>query len=152
MDPQGMFCLTVTGAGKVKNSNWRDRFSRWMAGRYGEDELSRFLLIVSLILLVVNMFVRGPVIGTIVFALLIWVYFRMFSRNITARWKENQKYLQIRDRVKGFFHIGGADSSSSADYHIYRCPKCGQKIRIPKGHGKVEITCPKCRTRFRKRT
>lgn len=140
----------------MKRSNWRERFERWMAGRYGEDELSRFLLIVLLVLLVANMFVGNAVVGTVTAALLFWVYFRMFSRNTAKRWEENQRYLRIKEKIAGFFHIGQGKGSgqdnANADYRIYRCPKCGQKIRIPKGHGKVEITCPKCRTRFRKRT
>ena len=110
----------------MRNSNWRERFQNFMEGRYGQDELSHFLLIVTLIV-------------------------------ITARRaEENRRYLDVKDRVvsffKGFGSRSGHDSSAQADFRIYRCPKCGQKIRIPKGHGMVEITCPKCRTRFRKRT
>ena len=128
----------------MRNSNWRERFQNFMAGRYGQDELSHFLLVVTLIVIII----AG--------LLLVWVYVRMLSKDTARRAEENRRYLDVKDRVvsffKGFGSRGRHDSSAQADFRIYRCPKCGQKIRIPKGHGMVEITCPKCRTRFRKRT
>lgn len=132
--------------------NWRDRFNRFMYGRYGQDEFSRFLLGVALALLVISLFVRGSVFGILVLLILVYVYFRMFSKNIQARYAENQKYLQIKDRFLGFFRRNKNHAEDLKTNHIYRCPKCGQKIRIPRGKGMVEITCPKCRTRFRKRS
>jgi len=126
-----------------------------MQGRYGEDQLSRFQLILALILLVLNFFVRASVFGILAALDLVWVYYRMLSRDYDRRSAENRKYLQMKDRVTDFFRglkNGAGRSSAQSEYKIYRCPKCGQKIRIPRGHGMVEITCPKCRTRFRKRT
>lgn len=135
----------------MRNSDWRERFRNFMQGRYGEDQLSRFSLVVVLILIVLNFFVRTSVFGIIGALLLVWVYYRMLSKDTYKRAEENRKYLEIRDRIQAFFRRSSS-GSAQADFRIYRCPKCGQKIRIPKGHGMVEITCPKCRTRFRKRT
>ncbi len=131
--------------------NWRDRLNNFMSGRYGQDQFSRFLLIVCMVFLILSLFVRVPGLSLLVLVLLGYVYFRMLSRNISARYAENQKYLAIKDRFLGFFkNKGGAQRQG--DKVIFRCPKCGQKIRIPSGKGAVEITCPKCRTKFRKRT
>ncbi len=132
--------------------NWRDRFNRFMAGRYGQDDFSRFLLIVALVLLVLEFLFGIPGFGIVIFLLLGYVYFRMFSRNIPARYAENQKYLQMKNKAAALFGGRGAGRADQKTHHIYKCPKCGQKIRIPKGKGMVEITCPKCRTRFRKRS
>ncbi len=131
-----------------------------MQGRYGQDTLSRFLLVLSLIFLVLNFFIRTPVFGILAGLILIWVYYRMLSRDYDRRSAENRKFLELKERAASFFRgiRNGTTASPSGNtgsdpaFRIYRCPKCGQKIRIPRGHGKVEITCPKCRTRFRKRT
>ncbi len=131
--------------------NWRDRLNRFMYGRYGQDQFSRFLLMICMVLLILSFFVRIPGLSLLVLIMLGYVYFRMLSRNVTARYAENQKYLELKGRFLGFFKKGG-NAQSQGDKMIFRCPKCSQKIRIPKGKGMVEITCPKCRTKFRKRT
>ena len=132
--------------------NWRDRLNRFMYGRYGQDEMSRFLLIVTFVLLILDLLFHISGFGIIIMLLLGYVYFRMFSRNVTARYAENQKYLQMKNRFLGFFRGGRGHAGDLKTHHIYKCPKCGQKIRIPRGKGMIEITCPKCRTRFRKRS
>lgn len=132
--------------------NWRDRLNRFMYGRYGQDQFSRFLLAVCLVLLVLSFFVRIPGLSLVILVLLGYVYFRMLSRNVPARYAENQKFLELKDSVLGFFRGKSGRARKQGDHMIFRCPKCSQKIRIPCGKGMVEITCPKCRTRFRKRT
>ena len=132
--------------------NWRDRLNRFMYGRYGQDQLSTFLLIVCLVVLIIGRFVRIPGLTLITLALLGYVYFRMFSRNVPARYAENQKFLELKGRFLGLFGKRGRGAQKQGDNMIFRCPKCSQKIRIPSGKGLVEITCPKCRTKFRKRT
>ena len=132
--------------------NWRDRLNRFMYGRYGQDQFSRFLLIVCLVALVISFFVRIPGLGIVVLLLLGYVYFRTLSRNVTARYAENQKFLELKERFLGLFRRNGSHARQQQDHMIFRCPKCSQKIRIPCGKWMVEITCPKCRTKFRKRT
>ena len=132
--------------------NWRDRLNRFMYGRYGQDDLSRFLLIVAFVLLIVDLLFRPAGVGMIVLILLGYNYFRMLSRNVPARYAENQKFLQLKDRVLGFFRGKRGRAEDLKTNHIYKCPKCSQKIRIPRGKGMIEITCPKCVTKFRKRS
>lgn len=132
--------------------NWRDRLNQFMYGRYGQDQFSRFLLAVAFVLLILSLFVRIPGGSLLVLLLLGYVYFRMLSRNISARYAENEKYLRTKEQVLGFFRGKKNHAEDLKANHIYRCPKCGQKIRIPRGKGMIEITCPKCRTRFRKRS
>ena len=128
------------------------RFMEFMSGRYRADQLSRFTLAVSLILLVLNIFTNLRIIYLAALIVLAWCYFRMFSRNITKRSAENQKYLNMVWKSKVKFGKFKNRIVQSKDYHIYKCPSCGQKIRIPRGKGKICITCPKCRTEFEKKS
>ena len=128
------------------------RFMEFMSGRYGADQLSRFTLAVSLILLVLNIFTNLRIIYLAALIVLAWCYFRMFSRNITKRSAENQKYLNMVWKSKVKFGKFKNRIVQSKDYHIYKCQSCGQKIRIPRGKGKICITCPKCRTEFEKKS
>ena len=123
-----------------------------MQGRYGVDSLSRFLSIVLLAIIILGMFVRIPLSGTITLVILVILYWRMFSRNIPKRYEENQKFLQIRDKLLGRFSDFGSNMSQMKDYHIYKCPRCNQKIRIPRGKGHIMVRCPKCGYEFHKKS
>lgn len=131
---------------------FRDRLARAMYGRYGNDALNRFILVIVLILLVLSYVFRIRIINSVGLVLLILTYVRMFSKNITKRYNENMKYLQIRNQFLGWFRIKKLHLSQQKDYHFFKCPGCGQKVRVPRGKGKIEITCPKCRLAFIKRS
>lgn len=127
-----------------------------MQGRYGTDAFARFTISVSLILIVAAAFLRRSGLGAILdfagLALMVYTYFRIFSKNISKRYAENQKYLRIRGNIKKRWRREKNILNQRKTYHIYRCPGCSQKIRIPRGKGKIEISCPKCQTKFRKRS
>ena len=130
----------------------REKFQRFMQWRYGADELSRFLTMVGLILIVVNLFFRSVLLSYLVLAILIYCYYRMFSRNYSRRYAENQKFLSWRRRL----HLNPSrwkrEMEQRRYYHIYRCPSCRQKIRVPRGKGNIIVTCPKCHTEFQKKS
>ena len=128
------------------------RFSKFMQGRYGVDSLSRFLSVVLLVIIVLGLFIRIPFSGLITLALLIILYWRMFSRNIPKRYEENQKFLHIRDKFLGRVSSFGSNLSQMKDYHIYKCPRCNQKIRIPRGKGHIMVRCPRCGFEFHKKS
>lgn len=130
----------------------RYRFSKFMQGRYGVDSLSRFLSVVLLVIIILGMFIRIPLSGTITLVILVILYWRMFSRNIPKRYEENQKFLQIRDKLLGRFSDFGSNMSQMKDYHIYKCPRCNQKIRIPRGKGHIMVRCPRCGYEFHKKS
>ena len=123
-----------------------------MQGRYGVDSLSRFLSVILLAVIVIGMFVRIPLSGLISLVLLVILYWRMFSRDIPKRYAENQKFLQLRDRFLGNFSNFGSNMSQLKDYHIYKCPRCNQKIRIPRGKGHIMVRCPRCGYEFHKKS
>ncbi len=118
-------------------------------GRNGVDTLGRVCLGAALILVLLSgLLYKVPTLAAIVdfagIALLIYSYFRMFSRNIPKRYEENRKFQ------KKFQFLSRAAGDRTHRY--YRCPSCGQTIRVPKGKGKIEITCPKCHKTFVKRS
>ena len=117
--------------------------NRFMAGRYGQDRLNITLLVVGCVLCFVQMFVPsgvGFVLTILSETLLILSLFRCFSRNTYKRYNENRKFLLMIDRIK------------DRDHRYYACPKCRQTVRVPRGKGKISITCPKCREKFIKKT
>lgn len=143
-----------------------NRFSMWFAnmmrGRYGVDQLNRFLLIVALVLIVIDMFMRSRILHFLTIILLIYTYSRMFSRNIRARSTENQKFLQITSRFRG--NRGGYGNNSGRqggmsgfwkkkdpDHRILRCPGCSEKLRVPRNAGTIRIKCPHCGEQFTKK-
>ena len=130
----------------------RRRLEEFMQGLYGADEFSRFIMAVTLVLLILNMFTRIPLLYLLALVFLGYGYFRMFSRNISKRSSENYAYLQKTERIRAWFGKMKRRIVQSRDYHIYKCPSCGQKIRVPRGKGKICITCPKCRKEFEKRS
>lgn len=136
----------------------RDKFNKFMQGRYGVDELSRFTMGVALALIILTMFVNivnrsvGSVLDFLGIAAIVYAYFRIFSRNIQQRYAENQKFLQMTSKFRFRFNKEKDLMKQRKTHHIYSCPGCGQKIRIPKGKGKIEIECPKCHTKFVKRS
>ena len=126
----------------------RERMQGFMAGRYGTDQLSKLILWISLACLAVSMFTRLNVFYILGLVLLIYTYYRMFSRNVAKRYAENQKYLNWRYGFAARRNKRKVHWEQRKIYRFYKCPQCRQKVRVPKGKGKVAITCPKCRMEF----
>lgn len=118
-----------------------------MQGRHGNDRLNQFIMILALICLVISFF-GGNIFYLIALMLMIYAYFRMFSRKIYQRNAENQWYLKKEMIVRSFFQGKKKEMSQRRTHHIYKCPSCKQKIRVPKGRGRIEIRCQKCGTKF----
>ena len=133
-------------------NNWRDKLYRFMQGRYGRiDELGRFLMYLLFGLLLVSFFVRSSIFSLLILLVLIYDYYRILSKDISARYQENQHYIQAREKVRTKWNkLTGSHGDST--HRIYKCPTCGQKVRAPKGKGKISIHCPKCNCNFIKRT
>lgn len=102
-------------------------------------------------LLVLSMIFRGFFyLGAV--ALMAYAYFRMFSRNTVKRAAENQWYLSREIKVKSFFGKKKKEFGQRKEYHIYKCPNCKQKIRVPRGRGRIAISCRKCGNEFIRRS
>lgn len=129
----------------------RDWFRRLMMGRYGVDQLTWVLLALSLLLSLCGSIFRSNVLGVLCWAVLVVCYLRIFSRNIYARQQENQKLLQFWWKLKN-----GRSKRPSREqrknFKVFSCPTCKQKLRVPRGKGKISISCPKCGRSFIKKT
>lgn len=123
-----------------------------MQGRYGQDAFTRFLLGAMLACVVLNLLVGSRFLSIMAWTLLIYAYFRLFSRNHAARFAENQRYLNATAKLRYWFDQQKRLKEERKYHHIYVCPRCRQKIRIPKGKGKIMVRCPKCRHEFQKRS
>ena len=130
----------------------REEFTGCMVGRYGIDNYSKFLLGSAVTVMVLNLFLRIGLLNLLVLGLLAYVYVRMFSRNIQKRYQENRGYLEFKYKITSLFVKEKRRMEDRKVNHIYTCPSCKQKIRIPRGKGKICITCPKCRTEFTKKS
>ncbi|OVE67402.1 hypothetical protein CCS79_14900 [Clostridium diolis] len=128
-----------------------DRLRRFMFGRYGGDELSKALLVLSFILLLIMNFVPKDLrfLTILAYIPVIICMFRIFSRNIYKRRNENYKYLKIKNNIVMWFKNNINRIKTLKNYKYYTCSNCKQKLRVPRGKGKMSITCPKCRSSFK---
>lgn len=123
---------------------------KFMYGRYGIDALSMTLIVIGLIL---SIFSRRASIPSIVFLVLIVVaYSRAFSRNTSKRYMENQKFLKAVRPITDIFNKARRKIRSRKNYKYFTCKSCRQKIRVPRGKGKVKVRCPKCGETMIKKT
>lgn len=124
--------------------NFTNGARRFMMGRYGHDRLNLAMLGAGLVMTVLGMFVTNKLLILVLTlgcsVLLSISLFRCFSRNTYQRYNENRKFLLMLDRLKDRTH------------RYFSCPKCRQTVRVPRGKGKIAITCPKCREKFVKKT
>lgn len=127
--------------------NWLRKF---MYGRYGVDELSIALLIVSLVLMIIGGFSSKLFILRLISDVFIVLYmFRIFSKNIYKRQQEYYKYLNVKNKIVGFIKGKSNRAKDLKTYKYFTCPNCKQKLRVPRGNGKITITCSKCKTQFK---
>ena len=116
----------------------------FMLGRYGTDKLNISILACGVLCALLSMFLRVPILNLALtllsYALMIWAIFRMLSRNTYKRYQENRRYLRLLERMK------------DREHRYYDCPRCRQVVRVPRGQGKISITCPKCAEKFIRKT
>ena len=157
-------------------NNFRYKFSQFMQGRYGTDQLYYALLVLYLILLVLNMFFRKLLFFNILsWVVFIFAFYRVFSLDTFRRGKENAVFLNLWDKLRGLFGRGGSSRGFSG-FNGYNgstgssqgsggptfidkmrdfpkkkyvtCPKCKAAIRVPRQRGKHTVRCPRCGERF----
>jgi len=130
-------------------------FRKFMYGRYGNDQLNNFVLILSLIFCFVGLFFVGTLrlVFTILqlFAIAYW-FLRAFSRNVEKRRRENYAFMKVWNKIKGWFKGVPAFFKRLADrkHKYFKCPNCKSRLRVPRGRGNITVTCPKCYVKFDK--
>lgn len=133
-------------------SSWFRNFSgklvlglrRFMTGRYGTDRLNIVILCGGLFASLISSFLRGTAVGlaawAVSYGLMIWAIWRCLSRNINKRYQENRRFSLMLDRIR------------DRNNRYFICPKCRQTVRVPRGKGKILITCPRCKEKFERKT
>ena len=136
--------------------NW---FRKMMAGRYGTDQLSIALLVLYMLLYLLAQITGWYVLALLSFIPFIWCFFRMFSRNVNKRYSENYRFTSwwnpiwakmrgVVYKVKAWFRKTTGRMKDKKTHKYYKCPNCSNTLRVPKGKGKISITCPVCKTEF----
>ncbi len=122
----------------------KQALQHFMLGRYGTDKLNMWILGAGLLLCVISLFIPFAIVDLALticsYALMIWAIFRTLSRNTYKRYQENRRFLMFLDRIK------------DREHRYFDCPKCRQPVRVPKGKGKIVITCPKCKEKFQRKS
>ncbi len=129
--------------------NWLQKL---MSGRNGMDQLSNFMVITSVILILASILTSYTILNTAGLVVLGLSYFRMFSRDINKRYMENQKFLKSYQPIKNKVFRLKNKAKNSKDFKYFKCPNCEQELRVPRKKGRVNIKCPKCKTSFVRRT
>lgn len=125
-----------------------NKIKNFMYGRYGIDDLYKLLLIICFILLVINMFLNNNIIRIIELLLIFIILYRSLSKNISRRKKENDKYLNIKNRIIKSFNYNKKKYEERNTHMYKKCPSCKQKIRLPLKKGKHTVKCPNCSYKF----
>lgn len=123
-----------------------------MIGRYGTDQLSIALLAVSMIFSILFRIFDSSLLNILSIVLLITIFYRMFSKNIGKRYQENNKFLKYWYPIKNKLNKKMQKMKNRKDYRYYECSGCKQQFRVPKGKGKIIVTCPKCKKTMVKNT
>lgn len=133
----------------------RQRFAKFMYGRYGLDEFSRFLSIASLVPILMSTFLPGIArVALILLTLfmMVFAYVRIFSKNFEKRRTENAAYLRQKQKFSGHFSLRREMWQQRREFRFFKCPSCRAVMRVPKGKGKIRIVCKKCGTAFAKKS
>ena len=130
----------------------REKFRRFMIGRYGTDGLNQFLSILSLVLILLALLTKSSFLTLLGVIPLVLCYYRSLSKNISKRTEENYQFYAVKDRITGKINGLKDQWANRKLYHYYRCPKCRQKLRVPRGRGRIQISCPRCGTQFIKKS
>lgn len=119
-----------------------------MIGRYGQDELSKFILSLALILLVINLFVKTSALSAVALILIFYSYYRIFSRDTSARYAENKKFLDTIEPLRRKFFTSKNKYENRKVYKYIKCPNCKLEMKVPNGKGKIKVTCKSCGNKF----
>ena len=124
---------------------------RFMYGRYGMDQLNIALLLVYLVLYLISGLFRSHTLRLLSFLCLITVTVRFFSRRADQRREENARFLNAVGPLLRRYNVNKSRRQDK-DHSYFKCPNCGQQLRVPKGKGKISITCRSCGASFEEKS
>ena len=127
---------------------FRQRIERFMYGRYGADKFGNAIIWTALAVMIINSFINSLILYLIEAFLIGYCFFRMLSRNINSRYKENQKFEAIWGKIKSFFKLRASMWRDRRTHVFTKCPHCKANLRLPRKKGKHTVKCPRCHKSF----
>ena len=121
-------------------------FASWMQGRYGIDELSKVVFGISIVLFLISTITSAPILPYIALMFALFLLFRCYSKNHAARTKELEAYRKIVNKPKAWVSLTIKRITNRKTTRYFKCESCKTVCSVPKGKGKIRVTCPKCRT------
>ena len=129
----------------------RNALQRFMYGRYGNDQLNTFLLVSYLALYLLFSLTGFNLLYWVATAAMVFCLFRMLSRNYSRRREENAKFMKVADPVIRWYRLRRTIRKDK-DHTYFKCPNCSQHLRVPKGKGKITVTCRNCGAVFQEKS
>lgn len=141
----------------MASSDWQRKVAEWMQGRQGPDDLARFSVDLAIVVLIVNVVlgffgINAGWLAWVELALVAYALFRMMSRNLGARARENAAFLKALGPLRPWLQNPRSASAELKAYKHVRCTSCKQRVRVPRGKGRLRVTCPRCHTKFEVRS
>lgn len=132
--------------------DYQNRSGGWLEGRNGADELAVFSIVIALIVVVANYFVKSIFLSGVALALLVFGWWRMSSRRVEARKRENRVFAELLGPIRPWVSDPAEAYYELRTYKHLRCPHCAQRMRVPRGKGNLRVCCPQCQEKFEART
>ena len=129
----------------------RNALQRLMYGRYGNDQLNMFLVILSLFLYVVFLIARWPALYWVSWVLMLGALLRCLSRNYDRRRAENSRFQALVRPVVSWYRLRRTIRRDK-EHCYFKCPNCGQQLRVPRGKGRITVTCRGCGASFEEKS
>ncbi len=132
----------------MAKGDFERKLVQFMAGRNGTDELGTCVLLLAFVLVIINLFVSNIVLSITALVLMVYAWWRTMSRNLEARENENGVFCEYLGPLRPWVRNPAAAFAEARAYKHLKCPNCGQRVRVPRGKGKIRINCPQCHEKF----
>ena len=128
---------------------WINKLQKFMYGRYGVDELYKFLFTLYIISFIINIFLNSLILEIIGLIIVLFTFYRVFSKNIYKRARENKEYLKLKKQIIKPLQIIKRNIKDK-DNIYKKCPKCKTTLKLPIPYkiGIKHTTCPKCKKKL----
>lgn len=136
----------------MASGDWQRKLAEWLRGRQGPDDLAVFSVNLAIVIVLVNVFARTGWLGWVALVLVAYSMFRIQSKNLGARARENGAFLKALGPARPWIQNPRAAWSELRAYRHVRCTSCKQRVRVPRGKGRLRVTCPRCKSKFEVRS
>ena len=132
----------------AKRAEAERQAAQWLRGRQGPDDLAMACVYLALLLVIINIFAHAGWLGWLALALIVYAGFRIQSKNLGSRSRENAAFLKAIGPARPWLQNPKAAAAEAKQYKHVKCTHCGQKVRVPRGKGRLRVMCPKCHEKF----